>query len=126
MTATRTDIIDTFLATPAPPYPDYWDVDGDTYINNVILTFDRDYEMGYLLEVVEGSTSVLSYLVIVTFPGLTAGRWDHQGYDSEWYPGDAGTFFDRRVSGLNVQLWAIPKMHGLLDASRDRRRASTK
>lgn len=126
MTATRMDIIHTFLDAPAPPSHERWDVDEDTYINNVMLTLDRDYEMGYLLEIVERSSSAVSYLVVVTFPGLTAGLWDHQTHDSEWYPGDVGTFFDRRVSSLDAQLWAVSKIHGLLDASRDRRRASLK
>lgn len=124
MTATRTDIIDTFLATPAPPYPDYWDVDGDTYINSVALTLDRDYLMGYLLEVVEGSTSVVSYLVLVTFYGP-----DENGYaehDAEWWPGDAGTFFERRVDLHTVSQWAVTKMFGLIESWQDRRAATSK
>ncbi len=119
MTATRTDIIDTFLSTPVPPTPDYWDIDGDTYINHVPLTLDRDWDMGYLFEVVEGSTSVVSYLVVVCFGGPDeTGRHD---CDSEWWPGDAGTFFDRRVSKLDVSLWAVSKIHGLFDSWQDRR-----
>jgi hypothetical protein len=124
MTATRTDIIDTFLTNPYPPHPDYWDVDGDTYINSVALTLDRDYLMGYLFEVVEGSTSVISYLVLVTFYGPDEnGQAEH---DAEWWPDDAGTFFDRKVDLHTVSQWAITKMFGLIESWQDRRAATSK
>ena len=124
MTATRTDIIDTFLTAPAPPYPDYWDVDGDTYINSIPLTLDRDYLMGYLLEVVEKSTSALSYLVVVAFYGP-----DENGYtehDAEWWPENAGTFFDRNVDLHTVSQWAVTKMFGLIESWQDRRAVTSK
>ena len=127
MTATRTDIIDTFLRNPAPPPSgqiDYWDVDGDTYINSIPLTLDRDYLMGYLLEVVEKSTSALSYLVVVAFYGP-----DENGYtehDAEWWPENAGTFFDRNVDLHTVSQWAVTKMFGLIESWQDRRAVTSK
>jgi hypothetical protein len=127
MTATRTDIIDTFFRNPAPPPSgqiDYWDVDGDTYINSIPLTLDRDYLMGYLLEVVEKSTSTLSYLAVVAFYGP-----DENGYtehDAEWWPGDAGTFFDRNVDLHTVSQWAVTKMFGLIESWQDRRAVTSK
>ena len=124
MTATRTEVIDTFLTTPKYPVPEYWDVDGDTYINSVALTLDRDYLMGYLLEVVEGSTSVISYLVLVTFYGPDEnGQAEH---DAEWWPGDAGTFFDRKVDLHTVSQWAVTKMFGLIESWQDRRATISK
>jgi hypothetical protein len=127
MTATRTDIIDTFFRNPTPPPSgqiDYWDVDGDTYINSIPLTLDRDYLMGYLLEIVEKSTSTLSYLAVVAFYGP-----DENGYtehDAEWWPDDAGTFFDRKVDLHTVSQWAITKMFGLIESWQDRRAATSK
>jgi hypothetical protein len=127
MTATRTDIIDTFFRNPTPPPSgqiDYWDVDGDTYINSIPLTLDRDYLMGYLIEVVEKSTSTLSYLAVVAFYGP-----DENGYtehDAEWWPDDAGTFFDRKVDLHTVSQWAITKMFGLIESWQDRRTATSK
>ena len=124
MAATRTDIINTFLSTNTkePSDGSRWDVDDDTYINYVPLTIDRDYDMGYLLEVVERSTSVVSFLVVVTFGGPDRdGRWD---YDGEWWPEDVGTFFDRKVDISTVSQWAVGKVYGLMDSWRDRREAS--
>ncbi len=124
MTATRAEIIDTFLTTPKHPAPDYWDVDGDTYINNVILTLDQDYLMGYMLEIVEGSTSVVSYLVVVTFYGPDDnGNVEH---DAEWWPKDVGTFFDRKVDLHTVSLWATTKMFGLIESWQDRKATVSK
>lgn len=121
MTATLTEIVNTFLSHPtAPKWSSDWQVDADTYINHVPLVIDNDYERGYLLEVVEGSTSVVSYLVVVTFEGPDpAGQWD---YDAKWYPDSAGTFFDRRVPKYQVELWAVMQIRGLIDSGLDRRK----
>jgi len=127
MTATRTDIIDTFFRNPAPPPSgqiDYWDVDGDTYINSIPLTLDRDYLMGYLLEVVEKSTSALSYLAVVAFYGPDENGYTE--YDAEWWPENAGTFFDRNVDLHTVSQWAVTKMFGLIESWQDRRAATYK
>ena len=123
MTATRSQIAHTFLDAPVPPQRDYWDIDGDTYINDVILTLDRDYEMGYLLEVVEKSTGVLAYLVVVTHNGANLDGYTE--HDAEWWPGDAGTFFDRRVDLHTVSQWAVTKMFGLIESWQDRRAATS-
>lgn len=122
MTATRTQIIDTFLNTPQPKNGTRWDVDDDTYINHIHVTVDCDYHMGYLLEIVERDTSVVSFLVVVTFYGPDRlGRWNH---DSEWYPDPIGTFFDRSVGLHTVGSWAVEKVYGLIDSWQDRRDAS--
>jgi len=46
-----------------------WDIDGDTYINGILLTVDKDFYCGYLLEIVERDSSVVSYLVVTPFHG---------------------------------------------------------
>lgn len=104
MAATASAIAQTFLESEGMT----WWVDGDTYINNVPLTIDNDYYMGYLLEVVERSTSALSYMVVVLTP---------RGMDTEWYPENAGRFFDRteHAAPHRVQTWAVGKINGLFD-----------
>ena len=72
----------------------------------------------------EGSTSVISYLVLVTFYGPDEnGRAEH---DAEWWPGDAGTFFERNVDLHTVSQWAITKMFGLIESWQDRRAVTSK
>ena len=121
MTATLTEVVETFLSSLEAPTDQHdWDVNHDTYINHVPLVIDNDYQRGYLLEVVERSTSVVSYIVVVAFAGPDeAGRWD---YDAKWYPDHAGTFFDRRMADYQIDIWAVMQIRGLIDSGRDRRR----
>jgi hypothetical protein len=116
MTATQDQIVHKFLslnfaewtATNWGLHKDrtYWNVGDDTYINGVPLIVDLDFEMGYLLEIVERKSSVVSYMVIVTGP---------RGHDSEWYDKEVGTFFDRDVQVFEVMAWATKKIEGLLE-----------
>lgn len=117
MTATREQIVGHFLRLPDEAvvkynwglggcaYPDLWNVDDDTYINGVPLTVDLDWDMGWLIEVVERDTSAMSYLVVVTTP---------KGHRSQWWDSDAGTFFDRKVTGAAIAAWGAMTIHGLL------------
>ncbi len=123
MTATRAEIIDTFLSTPKHPAPTYWDVDGDTYINGVILTLDRNHFMGYLLEIVEGSTSVVSYLTVVTFYGPDLNGYTQ--HDAEWWPENAGELFDKEFDLYKVSQWAMTKMFGLIESWQDRQKSNS-
>ena len=116
MTSTRERIVRHFLSLKYGEWTSanwglhsdrtYWDVDEDTYINGVPLIVDLDFNMGYLLEIVERKSSVVSYIVIVTISG------DH---DSEWYPENVGTFFDRNVDVFDAIRWATPQIEGLLE-----------
>jgi hypothetical protein len=107
-----------------------WEVTDDTYINGVALIIDDDYYMGYLLEVVEKSTSVVSYLVIAAFHGPKTihdsedGReyiinWDH---DSTFYEGKVGTFGDRKVDIHQARKWAIDRYEYMRDSYEDIKR----
>jgi hypothetical protein len=116
MTATQDQIVHKFLSLDYSEWTatnwglnrdrKYWDVDEDTYINGIPLIVDLDLEMGYLLEIVERESSIVSYMVIVT---------GHHGHDSMWYEGEVGTFFEREVSVFEVMLWAVKKIEGLLE-----------
>ena len=93
-----------------------WEVgDTGTYINGVLLTIDMDYEMGWLLEVVDGGEpSLVNFVVIVTTP---YGR----GHDSMMYEPDCGTFFERTEAAdySVVSHWAVTKIYGLLESIHD-------
>lgn len=120
MAATREQIVYQFLEKDYSEWTqanwglhkdrDYWDIGPDTgtYINGIPLIVDFDYRMGFLLEIVERSTSVVSYLVIVADP---------RGHDSAWYEERlVGTFFDRDVEIEEVMRWAVGVIVGLLEA----------
>ena len=117
--ATHDQIVQAFLAIPyarrtqfnwgtAPDeYRDEWHVNDETYINGIPLTVDLDFEMGYMVEAVDRTTSVVSYLVVVTFA--------FEGHDSMMYEGEVGTFFDRKVDGQEASVWALDRIYGLLE-----------
>lgn len=84
-----------------------WDVNAETYINGVVLTVDHDYWMGYLIECVDRTTSVVTYLAINLYHGRRSdGYYDH---DFVTYSEDCGTFFNRTEAAdpIAVQTWAI-------------------
>ena len=88
-----------------------WNVTDDTYINGCMLTLDRDYMMGWLLEIVEHESGVVNYLVMVSTP---------YGRDVFWYDlKQVGTFFDRTVDQAEVTAWALSKMYGSMEALED-------
>jgi hypothetical protein len=103
-----------------------WNVDADTYINGIVVTVDGDYYMGYLLEVVERESSVVSYVTIVTFYGPkldSDGDVISQDHDSMWHPADCGTFFDRKVQIEDAAMWGVRTVYGLWESHDDRQRA---
>lgn len=106
-----------------------WNVDADTYINGIIVTVDGDYLMGYVLEVVERESAVVSYVTIVTFFGPKVDSdgdlisWDH---DSQWHPKDCGTFFDRNVHSDEAGMWGVSTVYGLWESHEDMMRATGK
>lgn len=121
--ATRDEIVRTFLAIPVMHRVMFnwgtameredrkaWDIEGtDTYINGVILTIDFDYMMGYLIECVDQTSQVVSYHVIVVYPGPA---FDH---DSVMYEPEVGTFFERKVHHEEASEWAVGQIYGLVE-----------
>lgn len=103
------------LGSPAGDRLGYWDVDADTYINGIMLTIDLDYYQGFMLEVVERESGVVSYVAIATFHGWNreTGEWDH---DSMWYPADCGQFGDRVVDQSTACQWAAGAIFGMCDS----------
>lgn len=116
--ATHNQIVQAFLRIPfehrvqhnwgLAPYEHRheWRI-GDTYINGIALTVDRDYEMGYLLEVVDQTSSQVSYVVVVRGPG-----W----HDSIMMDRPVGTFFERTIDSEEACTWAVRMIFGLLEA----------
>jgi hypothetical protein len=101
---------------------DRWKVDDDTYINGVVLTVDGDYWMGYLIEVVERSSSVVSFMAINIYHGRHPdGTFTHDFISYEW---DCGTFFDRLLEGdyAIVGQWAVARIFGMAEAHYENKR----
>jgi hypothetical protein len=103
---------------------DFWKITEHSYINGVMLEFDMDYHMAYLLEIVDalpGQPSPVSYVVVVTFHGFhhQNGTIDH---DSEMFSRDCGTFFDRKVTKQEVEHWAVDTVQALCEWHQDRTR----
>ena len=90
---------------------DPWNVSEDTYINGLMLTIDMDYYMGYLIEVVERESGVVSYMAIATYHGGTPPK-----HDWTWWPGDAGTFFERNIISDEVSHWGVTNILGMIDS----------
>ena len=59
-----------------------WNVTDDTYINGIMVTVDRDYNMFYLLEVVERGDSWVSHMAVaVNHTTMRAFEWhEHRPY----------------------------------------------
>jgi hypothetical protein len=117
MTATREQIVHHFLHINPTDITRYnwgctdhhntklWDVTNTTYINGIPLIVDHDLDHGYLLEIVERDTKAISYLIITTTP---------HGHDSDWWDGNAGTFFQRTTTRDKIALWATQTIHNHL------------
>jgi hypothetical protein len=93
-----------------------------TYINGVAMEIDRDYDMGWLIEVVDSQTSTVSYIVVVTYGGPIMdddGNFVSWKHDSSIYERQVvGTFFDRKVSIEEACAWAVPIIFGMVDNGR--------
>ncbi len=100
-----------------------WNVDEGTYINGIMVTVDGDYYMGYVLEVVERGTGVVSYVTIALFHGPHP-QTGVQEHDSQWYPKDAGIFFERTVHQDEIALWGVRTVYGLWESYDDAKQAS--
>lgn len=102
----------------------------DTYINGVPVRVDHDYYQGHLLEVVERSSGVVSYIAIAEFHGpkvikdddeVYLQSWDH---DSVMYEPACGTFFDRtnEADPVVVGAWAIAMIYSMMEQYADAQR----
>ena len=124
--ATRDQIVHSFLRARRAKFGGWgvesWNVEGtDTYINNCLVTIDQDYVMGYVIEAVDSTSSVVSYLAIATFHGWGwGGDPDKIDHDSEMYEGEVGTFFEREMWHEEAAVWGVHKCFGLFDAWFDR------
>lgn len=98
---------------------DPWNVTDDTYINGVMMTIDFDYYMGYLIEVVERSSSIVTWVAVAKFhgPHVVTG---HQQHDSMWFPNtEPQTFGSCTFGSADVCRWAVGAIYGMFDAYAD-------
>lgn len=63
------EILDHNWGTCGWDCPAVWAVNGETYINGVLMTIDLDYIVGYLLEVVDRTTRNHRYPTVVRYHG---------------------------------------------------------
>jgi hypothetical protein len=143
--ASREAIVHTFLDIPHPERTEgnwgcgkaenrhLWECNGgETYINGIILTVDMDYYMGYLIEVVDRTTSVISFHAITTYHG--GNLHGLESHDSTMYQPACGTFFERTEEADRVAVthWAVEVIYGMVEdhvqreiKAREARRASS-
>lgn len=95
-----------------------WNVDEDTRINGIVLVVDNDDYKGYLLELVERETDVLSYVAIATY-FTRCQECDHHPHDSMWYPDYAGILEDPEVSQSDAARWAVSVIYGMFEHARE-------
>ena len=126
--ATTLEIVYAFLDIPfehlhnfnwgtAPTeYRDEWEVNDETYINGVVLSVDGDYWMGYLIEVVDRTTGVVTFMAINAYHRPRPdGSQDH---DFMTYEPNCGTFFDRteEADRVIVSQWAVSRIFGMAES----------
>jgi hypothetical protein len=100
---------------------DPWNVTEDTYINGVMMTLDFDYYMGYLIEIVERSSSIVTWVAVATFHGPHV-ETGHQQHDSMWFPNtEPQTFGSCTVDRADVCRWAVGAIYGMVDAYEETR-----
>lgn len=93
-----------------------WAVNDETYINGVVLTVDGDYWMGHLIEVVDRTSGVVTFLAVNAYHGKRPdGSQDH---DFMTYPPHCGTFFDRpdEADHVIVGQWAVSRIYGMAES----------
>jgi len=99
-----------------------WHVTAETYINGVVLIVDHDYWMGYLLECVDRTSGVVTFVAVNLYHGRKAdGSYEH---DYITYEPDCGTFFERTDAAdvVTVGHWAISVIHGMAESWFEARR----
>jgi hypothetical protein len=104
-------------------HSEFWHCNEETYINGVVMTIDADYMMGYLIEVVDRTSGRVTFYAITTFHGrnIETGEQDHE---SELYPHDCGTFFDRTAAAdrITVCQWAVEVIWEMIETYQARKR----
>jgi len=122
--ATAEEIVDAFIRIPwhnrfdhnwgtamEKSDNDLWNVNENTYINGMMLHVDFDFNLGYLLECVDGTLGTMRYIAIVTFYGISDGG--RQEHDYAVYEPDCGTFFKRteEADQLTVAQWGVKEIY---------------
>jgi len=98
-----------------------WTVTGtETYINGIMVTVDLDYHMGYVLEVVDRSSSVVRWLAVAAFHG--GDPPEHRVVELD--AGCVQKFFERTVHHAEVAVWGVGQIYALVDAYEHVQRAA--
>ena len=83
-----------------------WAVNGETFINGVVMTIDLDLIMGYLLEVVDRSDRTHRYPTVVRYPGRKPDGTIEHTYDE----GPSGPWQSFETIDRTVQ-WAVASIY---------------
>ncbi len=116
--ATSTEIVYAFMEhTGRTSLDSGWRVNAETYINNVVLTVDQDYYMGYLLECVDRTEGTVSFVAVALYHGRSkeTGLFEH---DFISYQPKCGTFFERTDAAdhCTVGQWAVSVIFGMFES----------
>lgn len=115
--ATSTEIVYAFMEKIGTNRDSGWSVNDETYINNVLLTIDSDYLMGYLLECVDRTSGAMTFIAVALYHGRSkeTGIFKH---DFITYEPHCGTFFDRTEAAdpVIVGRWAVSVIYGMFES----------
>lgn len=95
-----------------------WDVDQDTRVKGIVLCVDNDVFKGWLLELIEQESDVISYVAIATY-FERCQECDNHPHDSMWFPDHIGTDDEREVAQSDAARWAVSVIYGMFEHARD-------
>lgn len=91
-----------------------WNVTDETRVNGIVLIVDNDDYKGYLLELVERASNVVSYVAIATYY-TRCQECDLHPHDSMWYPEECGTLDEREAEQYDAAAWAVSVIYGMFE-----------
>ena len=94
-----------------------WNVTDLTRVNGIVLCVDNDEYMGWMLELVEQETDVISYVAIATYYDRCQ-ECDHHPHDSMWYPDYVGILEEPEVEQSAAAMWAVGVIYGMFEHAR--------
>ena len=87
-----------------------WNVTDETYINGVVMTLDFDFMMGYLIQVVDRSTSRVRYLTVLQRHGRRADGT----FDCDWEACPIEHTFYEVHDSVIIGQWAVSSIYKML------------
>lgn len=105
-----------------------WSVTDETYINGVMMELDFDFRMGYLLQAVDRTSKMCTYVAVVFYHG----RREDGTFEKDWmtYEGPPHRFGGRHkdfggdedFDELAVYHWGVDAIHAAIEAHDEMKR----